>query len=71
MAFGKQLDRDRALLNIAVIVGLFRLPGTPCPSSVPAVSSIVTNLAAIGIIINIARQGEGSNSGKESNQCDL
>ena len=48
-----------ALLNIAVIVGLFPFAGNTLPFISSGGSSIVTNLAAIGIIINIARQGEG------------
>jgi cell division protein FtsW len=48
-----------ALLNIAVIVGLFPVAGNTLPFISAGGSSIVTNLAAIGIIINIARQGEG------------
>ena len=48
-----------ALLNVAVIVGLFPFAGNTLPFISSGGSSIVTNLAAVGIIINIARQGEG------------
>jgi len=48
-----------AMLNVAVIVGLFPFAGNTLPFISSGGSSIVTNLAAVGIIINIARQGEG------------
>lgn len=48
-----------ALLNIAVIVGLFPFAGNALPFISSGGSSIVTNLAAVGIILNIARQGAG------------
>lgn len=48
-----------ALLNIAVIVGLFPFAGNTLPFISSGGSSLVTNLAAVGIIINIARQGQG------------
>ena len=48
-----------ALLNIAVMIGLFPVAGNNLPFISAGGSSMVTNLAAIGIIINIARQGEG------------
>ncbi|NLC13413.1 MAG: FtsW/RodA/SpoVE family cell cycle protein, partial [Chloroflexi bacterium] len=48
-----------ALLNIAVIVGLFPFAGNTLPFISSGGSSMVTNLAAIGIILNIARQGAG------------
>jgi cell division protein FtsW len=48
-----------ALLNIAVIVGLFPFAGNTLPFISSGGSSMVTNLAAVGIILNIARQGEG------------
>ncbi|MCK9245810.1 MAG: FtsW/RodA/SpoVE family cell cycle protein [Anaerolineaceae bacterium] len=48
-----------ALLNIAVIVGLFPFAGNTLPFISAGGSSMVTNLAAVGIIINIARQGAG------------
>ena len=48
-----------ALLNIAVIVGLFPFAGNTLPFISSGGSSMVTNLAAVGIILNIARQGAG------------
>ena len=48
-----------ALLNVAVIVGLFPFAGNTLPFISAGGSSMVTNLAAVGIIINIARQGAG------------
>ena len=48
-----------ALLNIVVMIGLFPVAGNNLPFISAGGSSMVTNLAAIGIIINIARQGEG------------
>lgn len=48
-----------ALLNIVVMVGLFPVAGNNLPFISYGGSSMLTNLAAIGIIINIARQGEG------------
>ena len=48
-----------AMLNVAVIVGLFPFAGNTLPFISSGGSSIVTNLAAVGLIINIARQGEG------------
>ncbi|NLE84263.1 MAG: FtsW/RodA/SpoVE family cell cycle protein [Chloroflexi bacterium] len=48
-----------ALLNIVVIVGLFPFAGNTLPFISAGGSSMVTNLAAVGIILNIARQGEG------------
>lgn len=48
-----------ALLNIAVIVGLFPFAGNQLPFISAGGSSMVVNLAAVGIIMNIARQGQG------------
>ncbi len=48
-----------ALLNIAVIVGLFPFAGNALPFISAGGSSMVTNLAAVGIVMNIARQGAG------------
>ncbi len=48
-----------ALLNIAVIVGLFPFAGNALPFVSSGGSSMVTNLAAVGIILNISRQGAG------------
>ncbi len=48
-----------ALLNISVIVGLFPFAGNALPFISAGGSSMVTNLAAIGIIMNISRQGAG------------
>ena len=48
-----------AFLNIAVIVGLFPFAGNALPFISAGGSSMVTNLAAVGIVMNIARQGAG------------
>ncbi|MCJ7694436.1 MAG: FtsW/RodA/SpoVE family cell cycle protein [Anaerolineaceae bacterium] len=44
-----------ALMNIAVIVGLFPITGNALPFISAGGSSMIANLAAIGIIMNVAR----------------
>ena len=48
-----------ALLNIAVVVGLFPIAGNALPFISSGGSSMVTALGAVGIILNISRQGAG------------
>ncbi len=48
-----------ALLNIAVVVGLFPIAGNALPFISSGGSSMVTALGAVGIILNISRQGTG------------
>lgn len=48
-----------ALMNIAVIVGLFPMAGNALPFISAGGSSMVTTMAAVGIIMNVARQSSG------------
>lgn len=51
-----------ALMNIAVIVGLFPMAGNALPLISYGGSSIVTTMLAVGIIMNVARQSAGQTS---------
>ncbi len=51
-----------ALLNIAVIVGLFPMAGNALPFISAGGSSMISTLIAIGIVMNVARQGETKES---------
>jgi cell division protein FtsW len=46
-----------ALMNIAVICGLFPFTGNALPLLSAGGSSMVTTLAAIGIVMNVSKQG--------------
>ncbi|MFZ3069989.1 MAG: FtsW/RodA/SpoVE family cell cycle protein [Anaerolineaceae bacterium] len=53
-----------ALMNFAVIVGLFPFTGNALPLISAGGSSMLTSMAAIGITMNIARQGVTKESGE-------
>jgi cell division protein FtsW len=48
-----------ALMNMSVIVGLFPFAGNALPFVSAGGSNLIASLAAVGIIMNIARQGNG------------
>lgn len=60
-----------ALLNIAVIVGLFPFAGNALPLISFGGSSMITTMAAIGITMNIARQGVAKESIERSNSSAI
>jgi cell division protein FtsW len=47
-----------AMMNIAVIIGLFPFAGNALPFFSAGGSNLITTLAAIGIILNVSRQSE-------------
>jgi len=53
---------SEALLNIAVIVGLFPMAGNALPFISAGGSSMISTLIAIGIVMNVDRQGETKES---------
>jgi cell division protein FtsW len=55
-----------ALMNIAVIVGLFPMAGNALPFISAGGSSMVTTMFAVGIIMNVARQSATTESIKRS-----
>jgi cell division protein FtsW len=48
-----------AFMNMAVIVGLFPFAGNALPFISAGGSNLIASLAAVGILMNIARQGNG------------
>jgi cell division protein FtsW len=48
-----------ALMNMSVIVGLFPFAGNALPFVSAGGSNLIASLAAVGILMNIARQGNG------------
>jgi cell division protein FtsW len=48
-----------AFMNMAVIVGLFPFAGNALPFVSAGGSNLIASLAAVGILMNIARQGNG------------
>jgi cell division protein FtsW len=46
-------------MNMAVIVGLFPFAGNALPFISAGGSNLIASLAAVGILMNIARQGNG------------
>jgi cell division protein FtsW len=50
----------QAFINIAVITATFPFTGLPLPFFSYGGSSMVVNLAAVGILLNISRDGQGS-----------
>ena len=54
-----------AAFNMGAIVGILPLAGSALPFISYGGSSLLSNLAAIGILMNIARQQEKNNYSKE------
>lgn len=47
----------QALINMAVVMGAFPVTGVPLPFISAGGTSLVMNLAAMGVVLNISRQG--------------
>lgn len=56
-----------AIINFAVIVGLFPVAGNTLPFISSGGSSMTATMAAIGIVMNVARQGINKTSSERSN----
>ena len=56
-----------AMINVWVIVGLLPFAGNALPFISAGGSSMVTSLAAVGIIMNVARQGLSGAASERSN----
>lgn len=57
-----------AIINVAVIAGLFPFAGNSLPLISAGGSSMLTTMAAIGIAMNVARQGVTKESAERSQQ---
>lgn len=53
----------QAFVNIAAVVGMLPISGVTLPFVSVGGSSLVVTMAAMGIVLNIARQGHGSRQG--------
>ena len=50
----------QALINVGAVIGLLPITGVPLPFVSFGGSSLVVTMAAVGILVNVARQGERS-----------
>lgn len=55
----------QSLINIAVVTGSMPVTGVPLPFISYGGTSLVINMTAIGILLNISRQTEGKDEFKE------
>jgi cell division protein FtsW len=52
------------LINVGAVVGVLPVTGIPLPFISFGGSSLVITMAAAGVLINVARQGEVASSGR-------
>jgi cell division protein FtsW len=52
------------LINVGAVVGVLPVTGIPLPFISFGGSSLVITMAAAGVLINVARQGEAASSGR-------
>jgi cell division protein FtsW len=58
------------LINVGAVVGVLPVTGIPLPFISFGGSSLVITMAAAGVLINVARQGEATSSGRALRAVD-